>query len=341
MTAREDEADRRETAARWFAELQAPDVRPETWDAFLEWEKDPANAAAYRDIETALRIIDRTSLSFPDEAPVPGRGGRRKPVILALAAVAAALLIGAAALTLQVPQPDPAPQIYATAIGEQETVTLEDGSTLTLNTNTKLSVRYSKSERLIRLTQGEALFEVEHSEQPFLVEAGGTVTHALGTEFNVRADQDTISVILIQGSVSVNASRTDVSEGKAGTMPANTLQEGIVLKPGDRLDMKPGAAPILSTIDPALAGKWREGLLQFDNVTLAEAIAEMNRYSTTKLQIEDQSLAAERISGTFPAGKQEEFAESLKFYLPVDAQPSGTTMLIVPRTASSKTQPDN
>ncbi len=327
MTDQKDEANRRETAALWYTELQDPDVSPETWSAFLEWEKDPANAEAYHEIESTIGILDRTSLKSP-KAKVQGRD--RKPVIPALAA-AAALIIGAAALTLQFPKPDPAPLTYATAIGEQETVTLDDGSVFTLNTNTTLTVSYSKTERFIHLTEGEALFEVEHSDRPFLVEAGGTITRALGTEFDIHADQDTVSVTLIKGSVRVTTGQPDPGAGQAGGIPEESQQEGLVLKPGDRLDMKPGADPILSTIDPAQAGKWREGLLQFDNVTLAEAVAEMNRYSTTKLRIDDAALAAERISGTFPAGKQEEFAETLKLYLPVDVDKRADAFLITTR----------
>ncbi|WP_290946954.1 FecR domain-containing protein [Hyphomonas sp.] len=328
MTDQKDEAKRRETAALWYTELQNPDVSPDTWEAFLEWEKDPANAAAYREIESLLGLLDRTSLGGPASAN-PGRG--RKPVLLALAAATAAFIIGAAALALQSPKPDPAPLTYATAIGEQETVTLDDGSILTLNTNTKLTVSYSKTERLIHLTEGEALFEVEHSDRPFLVEAGGTITRALGTEFDIHADQDTVSVTLIKGSVRVTTGQPDPGAGQAGGIPEESQQEGLVLKPGDRLDMKPGADPVLSTIDPAQAGKWREGLLQFDNVTLAEAVAEMNRYSTTKLHIEDTDLASERISGSFPAGKQEEFAETLKLYLPVDVVNRADALLITTR----------
>lgn len=342
MTDKRDEAARRETAAFWFAELQAADVSHALWESFLEWESDPANAAAYREIETTLGILDQTSLSQAETGNKtrPGRG--RKSALLALAAAAAVILLSATALmTLRKPGAGPSPLTYATAIGEQQAVTLEDGSVITLNTNTRLTVLYSKAERLIRLTQGEALFEVEHADRPFLVEAAGTRTRALGTEFDIHAKESSVSVTLIRGSVRVTGSRPEEGKSPPGEMPGESLQEGIVLKPGDRLDISPGMLPTRSTIDPALAGKWREGFLQFDNTTLADAIAEMNRYSTTKLQIEDQSLAAERISGTFPAGKQEEFAESLKLYLPVDAQPSGTTMLIVPRTASSKTQPDN
>jgi transmembrane sensor len=325
MTKQEDEANRRETAALWYTELQDPDVSPDTWEAFLEWEKDPANAEACREIESLLGILDRTSLSRP-KAEEPGRG--RRPAVLALAAAAAALIIGAAALTLQVPKPAPAPLTYATAIGEQETVTLEDGSILTLNTNTKLTVSYSKTERLICLAQGEALFEVKHSERPFLVEARGTVTRALGTEFDIHAEQEAVSVTLIQGSVRVSAAEPKSGAGPAGAMPEKRLRESLVLKPGERVDISPGAAPLVSTIDPARAANWRDGLLQFDNVPLADAIAEMNRYSTTKLRIDDAALASERISGSFPAGKQAEFAESLALYLPITVYQLNDVILI-------------
>ncbi|WP_065382876.1 FecR family protein [Hyphomonas sp. ND6WE1B] len=331
MTDKKDEADRRETAALWYTELQDPEVEPEVWNTFLEWERDPSNAAAYREIETALGVIDRTSFCGPALRDHPEPGKDREPVFMALAAAAAAFIIGAVVLTTPTTKPESTETSYATAVGARETVTLEDGSEVTLNTNTLLTVSYSSTERLIRLAQGEALFEVEHSDRPFLVEAGGTVTRALGTEFDVHAEQDRVSVTLIRGSVRVTTSDPGPGAGQAGAMPEESGQEGIVLKPGERLKITSGTKPILSTIDPALAGKWREGLLQFDNVTLGDAIAEMNRYSTIKLVIDDETLAAERISGTFPAGKQSEFAESLTLYLPVQSSRVGGSIFISAR----------
>jgi transmembrane sensor len=247
-----------------------------------------------------------------------------------MAAAAAALLIGVSALTMGTPERSPKPLTYATAIGAQKAVTLEDGSIVTLNTNTRLTVQYSKRERLIHLTQGEALFEVEHSDRPFLVDAGGTRTRALGTEFDIRTEEESVSVTLINGSVRVTHSRPATDTGPPGAIPEDGQQEGIVLKPGDRLDMRQGADPIVSTMDPARAGQWREGLLQFDNATLAEAIMELNRYSTIQLRIDDAALASERISGTFPAGKQAEFAESLALYLPVQSTQVAGEILINP-----------
>ena len=338
MTGKKDEAERREAAALWYTELQAPDISPGTWEAFLKWEKDPANAGAYREIEAALGILDRTSFSQAgpnpagDMAAIRGRGARR--LLPGLAAAAAVLILCATVLTLQSPEPQPAPLAYATAIGEQKAVTLEDGSIITLNTDTRLTVSYSKAERLIRLAQGEALFEVEHSERPFLVEAGGTATRALGTEFDIHAKADSVSITLIRGAVRVTASGGPGAEAGAG-LPAASPGADIDLLPGDRVVIAAGKAPVRTRIDPAWAGKWREGLLAFDNVTLEEAIAEMNRYSTTKLRIEDETLAAERISGTFPAGKQEAFAESLQLYLPVRVIQTGHDILVVPQASDS------
>ena len=59
MTDREDEATRRETAAFWYTELQAPNVCPAMWESFLEWESDPANAEAYRQIEATIGAYAR------------------------------------------------------------------------------------------------------------------------------------------------------------------------------------------------------------------------------------------------------------------------------------------
>ncbi|KCZ47937.1 FecR domain-containing protein [Hyphomonas sp. CY54-11-8] len=228
MTDKRGEAARRETAALWFAELQAADVSQAIWERFLEWERDPANAAAYREIETTLGILDQTSLSQAETGSEtrPGRG--RKSALLALAAAAAVILLSATALmTLRKPGAGPSPLTYATAIGEQQAVTLEDGSVITLNTNTRLTVLYSKTERLIRLTQGEALFEVEHADRPFLVEAAGTRTRALGTEFDIHAKESSVSVTLIRGSVRVTGSRPEEGKSPPGEMPGESLQDAV------------------------------------------------------------------------------------------------------------------
>jgi len=73
---------------------------------------------------------------------------------------------------------------------------------------------------------------------------------------------------------------------------------------------------------------WKRGMVAFDDVTLAEAVAEMNRYSAIEIRLGDAGLADERISGRFPAGQPVEFAESLELFLPVRAERDGETITL-------------
>ena len=85
----------------------------------------------------------------------------------------------------------------------------------------------------------------------------------------------------------------------------------------------------MTGIDPARIGQWQSGTLAFDNVTLAEAVAEMNRYAATRIEIADPALAAERISGVFPAGEQHAFAEALALYLPLTAESRADRIVLI------------
>ena len=104
MADKRDEAERREAAAFWFAELQAADVTPAAWESFLEWEQDPANAAAYREIEATLGVLDQTSLSRAG-ALSETRPGRGRGLALPALAAAAAVLVLVSDMTLPLAVP--------------------------------------------------------------------------------------------------------------------------------------------------------------------------------------------------------------------------------------------
>ncbi len=310
MTDKESQAARREAAAGWYAELQDEQLAADVWQRFLAWERDPANAAAFREIEATLAVLDRTGQA--------ARTGRRKraPARLWTGAALAAAIFAGAVLFLFVPGPSPGPavsaEIYATATGEQREVQLADGSTLTLNTGTRLDVHLSSHARTVRLSEGQALFEVARGDAPFTVEAAGVRTTALGTVFDVWAKPGGLAVTLVEGAVEVKEDG-DIS--------------GHTLRPGQQLQVSGGEARILE-VDPAMITGWQSGMIPFRDVTLAEAIAELNRYSDIRLVIIDPSLAEERLSGVFPAGEQEVFVESLRLFLPVEADRSGNEILI-------------
>jgi len=309
---REDHADRRKAAARWYAELQSPEAGDATWDAFRIWEQDPANAAAFREIESALATLDRASFAAR-RLSRPKTAARPRGWLIAAAAACVITLVGVFVLFggRTVPlQPDAGALIYATKIGEQRRVDLADGSTVELNTASRIEVLYSESARLVRLAEGQALFDVETDELPFLVEAAGTQTRALGTEFEVYVKPGGAQVTLLRGKVSVAPSTG------AAWAPAE-------LVPGDRLVVSgEGPEPVVR-VDLAEALSWRTGVVQFTDVRLADAVQELNRYSRTKILVDDPALEDERLSGGFRTGDQGAFVEALDLFLRIEVERSG------------------
>jgi transmembrane sensor len=175
----------------------------------------------------------------------------------------------------------------------------------------------------------QALFTVMKGGRSFRVDAAGSETLALGTVFEVFLGPNDVAVTLIEGSVSVLAERAGQGEPEARPGDARTVT---VLVPGDRLVMRGGAIASLTQLDTSEALAWQSGILQFRDVTLGEAIAELNRYSETKLRVDDPALAEEHLSGAFPAGDHDTFAETLKLYLPVELSRTGYEILVTPAT---------
>ncbi|WP_291076073.1 FecR family protein [Hyphomonas sp.] len=293
---------RRLAAARWHAELQAPDVDKDIWDAFLAWEAaDPANAAAYAEIERAVELLDQTSLAGAGERPARGR---TSILLLAGAALAAALLLTLFVSGMAQPGVPPFEETYVTEIGERREIRLADGSEIHLNTNSALELRFTKDARQLHLLRGQARFDVAPEPRPFEVRAGPTGTRAHGTAFDIRLDEDEVRIALIEGRVTISSENTDPVD----------------LSPGQQALVAPDTPLTVSKADLDAISQWQTGKLYFDNVPLAKAIAEMNRYSTTQILIEDTDLAAERISGVFETGKPEAFANALALYLEAETR---------------------
>jgi transmembrane sensor len=299
-------------AARWYAELQDEAASPDLWRRFLAWERRPENAAAFRQVEAALSTLDRARA--PGRVPAPPKRPLW-PVAAGLVAALVLLVLGGVQFMSRDAAPDPIILTYATEIGEQETVMLEDGSRVVLNTQSQVEVRFSESERRIVLTEGQALFEVRREPRPFVVAAGGAQTRALGTRFDVYLPAgEGLQVTLLEGLVSVSA---DAAGGN------------IILSPGEQMTLRSGERTV-SRVDTSQYETWTTGMIPFTDVTLAIAADELNRYSATKLVVHE-AVAGERISGSFRAGDQEAYAAALEAFLPVKAEQSGDKIFIRPR----------
>ncbi|AXE63611.1 hypothetical protein BBF93_04780 [Hyphomonas sp. CACIAM 19H1] len=293
-------------ASRWYAELSNESASPELWQRFLAWERKPENADAFRQVESAMETLDRSRFET-----------RRPSRRWAVAGIAAAVVLAAVSILPRLAAaPDDqlvmSPDVYATAVGEQRTVVLADGSQVRLNTASRIEVVYSERARQVTLSEGQALFDVARGPRPFVVAAGGSETKALGTLFEVYLPPEGVRVTLVEGLVQVAA-------GEAGP---------VLLSPGEQLSMVAGGVNV-ARVDAKQLTAWQGGMIPFTDVTLEEAAAEMNRYSETKLRI-DERIAKERLSGSFRAGDQEGFAAAMEVFLPVRAERSAAEIRIVP-----------
>lgn len=202
---------------------------------------------------------------------------------------------------------------YSTPVGGIDTVALEDGSRVILNTNSQLRVELLERERRIALSRGEAFFEVAHDPtRPFVVEAGNKRVVAVGTKFSVRRENDDIQVVVTEGKVRVETRGAAAGEGtslvSAGGV-ARTAKDAVLVRP----DAVPDVEKLLS---------WRAGYISFENMALADAVAEFNRYSTRKIIIEDPAIAALRLSGNFRSNNADAFLWLLQSGFPITVEQS-------------------
>jgi transmembrane sensor len=210
------------------------------------------------------------------------------------------------------------PTDYVSGTGERRVIHLDDGSTVTMNTQSRMRVWLSDQRRDIELVDGEALFAVAHDpRRPFRVHVGHTIVEAVGTEFVVYRGQHGTKVAVVEGRVKIFAYQnpaplvlnpnavawTDLGaadfERPPPPIPVSAREEAQVSGESG------SAAPFdverrnvsAAELEHHLA--WVNGQLIFDNATLAETVAEFNRYNRRKLVIADPTLAQLRIGGAF------------------------------------------
>jgi transmembrane sensor len=194
------------------------------------------------------------------------------------------------------------PRTYATVRGEQRIQGLPDGSVLHLNTESAVTVRYSRSERLVSLDRGQALFEVAHQDKrPLRVQTDRAGVVAVGTQFDVYRKSGTTTVTVVEGSVEVYGG---AAAPPAGAVPSVRLNAGDQIDVGDRIGG-------LRHVDARAAVAWLERRIAFEEEPLGEVAAEFNRYGPISVEIDDESLRALPISGTVDAYDTDSFAAYL------------------------------
>jgi len=327
-------------AGAWDARLRSPDCTDEDRARFAAWrDADPIHRQTFERLQFIVATLrherSRADIRALRDAPLHADHLRRRRIWLGTAAAAVATLaIGVVAWMGAGPdwlrEPIAAmitrlsgAHIYATNTGQRSTFVLDDGSSIDLNARSRIEVRFSSTRRDVTLAEGQALFNVaKDPRRPFIVHAGNRQVLAVGTRFDVRLDSTSVQVTLLEGKVRVEE-----------------LGRDIELTPGKQLvarlnDATTQAATtsVIRDIDVAKVTGWREGRIYFDDLSLAEAVREMNRHSTVHIRIEGPELAQLRINGMFKAGEQELFVSALQDYFQISAQrPSAREIVLTDR----------
>jgi transmembrane sensor len=302
-------------AARWRAHLA--EAGAETSVGFEQWlAADPRNAAAWARAQAAWEECDNQAgspeiLALRREALEDAQaqshqrarqaGARQRWTQRAIAAGLTVVAAGAASVWLM-----SRPDTYQTNIGERHVVTLEDGSTIMLDSASSVRVSYSDRARELTLVSGQAHFTVAADvERPFSVRAQGRKVLAMGTAFNVDTLGSRLWVTLMEGRVIV------LGSGKGS---------GIELKPGQQLTAGGDSAPQVVEVNPEMATAWEHGELMFDNEPLSQVAARISRYSERKVEVLDARAAALEVSGVFTTGDVDRFVSAVTEYLPLVAE---------------------
>lgn len=294
----------REQAADWFARLKTRETSSADLQAFRIWRKTPGHKEAYDEVvafwkqseavgaDPDIQDALAAALGRADKAPANRRAVRVSRPIIGLSLAAAVLALFGGAVVLR------GAQNYATDVGEQRLVRLADGSTVRLDTNSKVEVRLKAGRRDVRLVRGQALFQVAHdAARPFVVQADGASVTALGTRFDVKHEAGGVRVTLVQGSVEVRAQH--------GAAPQVWR-----LQPGQAISTsQPAATP--KPVDVDVATSWTQGRLVFHALPLTQAVAEVNRYSRERIELDPGPLAGQPITAAFNAGDTEAFVTAV------------------------------
>lgn len=321
-----------QAAAWWLATLSDEGCSDVERQQFSEWLRaSTRNVEEFLRLSTLARTVntrpelwpERSAKSLIAEARASanvailesGNGvGRipapRRALPWAIAASVALLALGVAFIASDAGWSTWGSPTYQTAVGEQRSITLEDGSVVELNSRSELRTRFSRSLRAVELIEGEAIFRVAKDEQrPFRVRTGATDIVVVGTAFNVNADRSRTIVTVLEGRVRVD-SRVS---GAGASAREGGAAAPIELAVGEQLIVA-RARPVVRVAlqDVTKVTSWTQRRLIFEDTSIAEAAAEFARYSPRQIRIDDAAIAARTITGVFDATDPAALVEFLR-----------------------------
>jgi transmembrane sensor len=331
MAERDTSRDIDQAASNWTARLDRGPLTPKEEDAFQAWLRaDPRSRGALLRAQALSMMSESAQALGSGFDPIAFEETRRRPRFAGLsrrqaltwtAPAAAASLV---ALGVALPA---AGAVVSTRRGEIRLVPLKDGSTVLLNTESRVRVKYDEGQRLVTLLEGEAYFSVARDARPFVVAVDGRHLRTARAAFRVRKlDADPVDVLVNEGQVDLAA------EGR--TLPPLALKANtrVVLSHavGGAVDHPQLIPPEAVTRELA----WREGKLAFEGETLKQAVDTFARYSDTRIQIRDPDLAREPVTGLFAANDPVGFSRAIAHVFDAKLAQDGDAVVLTRRATA-------
>ena len=313
-------------AERWVSRMLSNEMTDEERPALIDWLNVSAqNRVAFQKCIHVLDRADRAAQTLLeqeyDDELRRHVVGRRQSLPDWRAIAAAALVAIAVSVVLVALRPATTEYTYQTARGELMTVEFGEGSSAILNTQSQLSIKISNRHRTANLPNGEALFEVVRDERrPFLIDTPHGKITVVGTQFNIRTNSNNTSVGVVSGTVHVATRNGD-------TITLNAGERVVIGQSGLLVDV--------ADFVPVTALSWRYGYLQYQDASLSEVVADLNRYFDQQILLSGADLGDQKFSARFELDDHDTIVEAISISLSLDVATDDNTVLLSPRTAAA------
>ncbi|NVJ70486.1 MAG: FecR domain-containing protein [Alphaproteobacteria bacterium] len=324
-------------AVRWHVRMESDTASEADWIAFTEWlEADDLHRQAYDSVENIQIAIDLgTATEEQIAAPAPAlddvvpkssvidasqRFGRAKSWTMAAAALAAMIMLVVGLRNFGAPEYGV--QEYTTGKGEQRLVALADGTTVQLNTDSKIKVMFDGEARRTELAYGQAIYSVaKDTDRPFFVEMGESAVRVVGTKFDILRHAKKVQVTVAEGIVEFSPNKETPAQNKPRLTVGNQLVHG------------EGTADIsITQVDAERFLAWQKGYLEYEDAPLTKVVADLNRYFPTPIRLSG-AAGALKFSGIIRTSDEHDALLMLSAGLPVHIETFADEIVI---TAASQ-----
>lgn len=298
--------------ANTWLEKQKVGLTASQKQAFIQWlNTSKAHQTAYQESVQVERLLMQFSEHEIEQLNTPKP--KRFLSTWAIAACAACLMLTITGYQLWPNEVSPTQYTahYKSNRGEQFDIALPDGSQLSVDAKTQISLDFNPNSRKNKLVQGRVFFNVASDlQRPFIVSTDDTKITVLGTRFSVDKKKHSTRISVEHGRVKIQNNHHLIELVQGQHVVFNELGMDV------------------QTIDPTLVDAWRSGRLVFSNAPLVEVCAEFNRYHDTEFTFSDDQVAALKVSGTFSAVQLDNFLNLLPHVLPVEIKSENNQVII-------------